>query len=166
MKINKFRSTAIVVIGLFVSVLFSQQLFAGEDFTYQKPDGWEYKSFPGLKYEVSIGKPLKNFAPNIVVVDEVFSGTLEEYFKQNLAQIEKLINGAKIISQNKISTSDGDTGFKLAFTSEQNGRKLKQIQYFFGKDNRKYVLTCSILVESGDEFDNVFEKSAMTFKIR
>lgn len=156
----------VIIAGMFVTMLFPLQLFAGEDFTYQKPNGWEYRNFPGLKYEVSIGKPAKGFAPNIVVVDEVFSGTLEEYFKQNVAQVEKTINKAKIISQKKISTSDGNTGFKLVHTSEQNGLKLKQIQYFYGKDDKKYVLTCSILVDSGDEFDNVFENSAMTFKIK
>ena len=137
----KFKNIAIIA-GMLVTMLFSLQLFAGEDFTYQKPDGWEYKDFPGLKYEVSIGKPAKGFAPNIVVVDEDFSGTLEEYFKQNVAQVEKTINKAKIISQKKISTADGDAGFKLVYTSEQNGLKLKQIQYFFGKGDKKYVLTC------------------------
>ena len=161
----KFKNIAIIA-GMLVTMLFSLQLFAGEDFTYQKPDGWEYKDFPGLKYEVSIGKPAKGFAPNIVVVDEDFSGTLEEYFKQGVKLVEKTINKAKIISQKKISTADGDAGFKLVYTSEQNGLKLKQIQYFFSKGDKKYVLTCSSLVASGDEFDNVFEKSAMTFKIR
>jgi hypothetical protein len=48
------------------------------------PDGWVLREMPGRKYKVAFGRPTGNFAPNINIVDESFSGPLDSYVDANL----------------------------------------------------------------------------------
>jgi hypothetical protein len=49
------------------------------------PAGWKSQAFPGLKYKIAVGPAVAGFAPNINVVDESFTGSLDSYVEENLA---------------------------------------------------------------------------------
>src|SRR5262245_38292227 len=63
------------------------QKFKGEP-TLTPPSGWKEASFPGAK-KVWAGPAENGFAPNINIVEESYSGSLETYVEANIATLQK-----------------------------------------------------------------------------
>jgi hypothetical protein len=134
-------------------------------FSYDPPNGWQIIEFPGLKYRISRGPSEGEFAPNINVVDEAFTGTLAAYVDGNLKSMEKIFVKMKILAREDFKTQDNEAGQKLVTENEQQGRMLRQIFFFLGTGKRKYVITCTALADGGARLDPVFDKSMVTFRI-
>jgi len=155
-----------------VSVAYAQQSERqsfGSDglFSYVSPNGWNVLEFPGLKYKVSRGQPAKGFAPNINVVDEAYPKSLEDYVKDNRANMIRSFHGLKILSQNDFMTSKGVRAIRMVTERDDDATKkrLRQIFYFFDAGNNKLVATCSTLAEDGDALDQVFDAAMKTFAV-
>lgn len=134
-------------------------------FSYDPPSGWSVVEFPGLKYRISHGPRENDFAPNINVVDERFTGTLAEYIDVNLENTADVFVKMEVIGREDFSTEDGESGVRILIENEQQGRMLRQNFFFIGPGVRKYVVTCTALVDGGDRFDRVFSESVETFRI-
>jgi hypothetical protein len=134
-------------------------------FSYDPPSGWQVVEFPGLKYRISHGPRENEFAPNINVVDEAFSGTLAAYVDANLQNLERLFVNLKVLSREDFRTQDNEAAVKVVTENEQQGRMLRQTFFFIGSGNRKYVVTCTALADGGDKFDTAFAGSMETFRI-
>jgi len=165
---------AVLVLWCFSSTSLAQadaERYAAPDgmFSFSSPNGWVWREIPGRKYKVAFGELVGDFAPNINVVDEAFSGTLDAYVDGSLKILpvgyEKLgYKNFKVLSRGVFTTTSGQAGVRIVFESEINGRALRQTQFFFdGKDGRKLVVTCTTLAPGGEELDSVFEKSLKTF---
>jgi hypothetical protein len=118
-----------------------------------------------LKYRISHGPRENEFAPNINVVDEAFSGTLAAYVDANLRNIERLLVNLKVFSREDLKTQDNEAIVKVVTENEQQGRMLRQTFFFIGSGNRKYVMTCTALADGGDKFDPSFAGSVETFRM-
>ena len=46
-------------------------------FSLRAPKGWQFREFPGMKYQIAFGPAAKSFSPNINVVDEAYGGSLK-----------------------------------------------------------------------------------------
>ena len=134
-------------------------------FSYDPPSGWQVIEFPGLKYRISHGPRENEFAPNINVIDEAFSGTLAAYVDANLQNMEKLFVNMKVLSREDFKTQDNESAVKILTENEQQGRMLRQTFFFIGSGNRKYVVTCTALADGGDKFDTAFAESVKTFRM-
>jgi hypothetical protein len=134
-------------------------------FSYDPPSGWQIVELPGLKYRISHGPAEKKFAPNINVVDEVFSGELATYVDANLQNMERLFVNMKVLSREDLKTYDKESGIKIVTENEQQGRMLRQTFFFIGSGNRKYVVTCSAIADGGAKFDAAFSESLKTFRM-
>ena len=134
-------------------------------FSYDPPDGWQTVEFPGQKYRVSRGPQENEFAPNINVVDESFSGTLTAYVDANLKNLKKLFANLRVLKREDFQTADGQEAIRVIAENKQHGWLLRQTFYFMGPSSRKYVVTCTTLAEGGENLDQVFEKSMKTFRI-
>lgn len=134
-------------------------------FSYDPPSGWQVVEFPGLKYRISHGPRENEFAPNINVVDEAFSGTLATYVDANLQNMEKVFVNLKVLSREDFKTQDNEAAVKVVTENEQQGRMLRQTFFFIGSGNRRYVVTCTALADGGDKFDTAFAESVKTFRM-
>jgi hypothetical protein len=144
-----------------------QDFGSGGIFSYVPPNEWKVLEFPGLKFKVSRGEPVKEFAPNIVVVDEAYDKSLDDYAKDNIANMQKIFHGLKIISQTDFTTADGTRAIKLLTERDDDASKkrLRQVYYLYDAGNKKLVATCSSLAEEGPASDSVFDAAMKTFKV-
>ncbi len=144
-----------------------QDFGGGGIFSYVPPNGWNVLEFPGLKFKISRGAPVKGFAPNIVVADEAYNKSLDDYAKDNIATMQKLFHGLKIISQTDFTTSDGTRVIKLLTERDDDisKQKLRQVYYFYNAGNKKLVATCSSLAKEAPASDLVCDASMKTFHV-
>jgi hypothetical protein len=145
--------------------------FGGDhSFSYALPEGWAVRDFPGYKYKISTGPAAEQFAPNVLVVDEAFPGSLEDYVKASIEGMHKMIAGVNIISQNDFTTEDSTRGIKVVSEREDSTsgtpRKLRQIGYYFDAGNgKKLIAMATTLQNKADQFEPVFDATMKTFKI-
>jgi hypothetical protein len=134
-------------------------------FSYVPPEGWMAYQIPNLKYRLVSGPLKAGDAPNINAADEVFAGSLEQYVKTNLASLQRVMPEFRVVKQEDFQTTDELPGVRVVAEVRQAGRNLRQTYYFFGKENRKYVVVCTTGSEGGEELDPIFEASMKTFRL-
>ncbi len=145
----------------------SQDFGSGGLFSYVPPDGWKVVEFPGLKYKICLGEPVKGFAPNIVVTDEAYEKSLDDYVKDNVAAMQQIFQGQKILSQTDFTISGGARAVKMVTERHdpQSNKNIRQTYYFIELGNKKLVVTCSNIAEDGGALDQVFEAAMKTFTV-
>lgn len=142
--------------------------FGGDGvFSYTPPSGWRVTEFPGIKYKIALGAVSKGFTPNIVVVDEFWPGSLDDYVKNNIATMKASFQDLKILDQTDFATSDGVRAIKLITEryDDQPKKELRQIFYFFDSGDKKIVATCSSLAEDGASLDQSIDAAMKTFRV-
>lgn len=135
-------------------------------FSLQAPKGWQFREFPGMKYQIAFGPAANSFSPNINVVDEAFSGSLKSYVDENEKSVEKMFEQYKRIKRDAFTTKSGLKGERLVITSLQQKFQLRQTFYILqGGKGRYFVVTCSALAAGGEALDAVFEESVRSFEL-
>jgi hypothetical protein len=144
-----------------------QDFGSGGVFSYVPPSGWKVADFPGLKFKISHGAPVNGIAPNIVVADEAYNKSLDDYAKDNTATIQKMFHGMKILGQNDFTTSDGARAIKEVMERDDDltKKRLRQIFYFYDAGNKKLVATCTALAETASVQDSVCDATMKTFSV-
>lgn len=135
-------------------------------FSLQAPKGWQFREFPGLKYQIAFGPAANAFSPNINVVDEAYDGPLKNYVDENVKNLKKIFDQFKLIRRDAFVTASGLKGERMVTTAHQQKSLLRQTYYFLPGANGKYfVVTCSALAAGGEMLDPVFEESLKTFEL-
>jgi hypothetical protein len=144
-----------------------QDFGSGGVFSYVPPSGWKVADFPGLKFKISHGNPVNGIAPNIVVVDEAYNKSLDDYTKDNTATIQKMFHGVKILGQTDFATSDGSRAIKeiIERDDDLSKKRLRQVFYFYDAGDKKLVATCTGLAETASAQDLVCDASMKTFSV-
>lgn len=132
-------------------------------FSFIPPDGWQMGELAGLKYQVAVGPVSDEFAPNLNIVDEAFSGALEEYAEANLTVLEQTLTNLNVVDQADFTTDDGAEALKVVLENTQNDRDLRQTLYFFDGPAQKYVMTCTRLADGQTEVDALCDRAAQSF---
>lgn len=133
-------------------------------FSFNPPDGWEIGEMPGLKYKVARGKTEGKFTPNINVVEEAFTGPLEDYVDANIKAMKEILVKFRVLSRESLTTEDGQPLIRLVIENEQLGFLLRQNMFFTGIPSKKYIITGTAWADSGDKLDGVFLQSVKTFR--
>jgi hypothetical protein len=134
-------------------------------YSFVPPPGWRTAELPGFKYKVVAGEAADGFAPNINVVEEKYTGSLESYIDLNEASLERFFEDfERVSSKQEFVTDSGLTGFKLVCRSTQLKKRLQQTFYFFDGGSRKFVVTCSRLADAADGVDALHEGSLRSFR--
>jgi hypothetical protein len=133
-------------------------------FSYIPPAGWELVEASGTTYKVALGPLQDDFTPNLVVVDEPFDGTLDEYVSASLANMSDFFEGFQLISQDAFAPLEGPAGVRLVVENAQGGRRLRHSFYCFDAGARKFVLTGTQLSGSGASLEPTFDAAARTFR--
>ena len=134
-------------------------------FSYVPPSGWELVESSSIQYKVAREPEAGDFAGNINVVDEPFSGSLDAYVTTSVENMSAYFEGLRQISQDEFQPTEGPPGVRLVVENVQGGRILHQVFYFFGASERKFVFACTRLAGAGEEFDAICKESARTFRI-
>ena len=135
-------------------------------FSLQAPKGWQFREFPGMKYQIAFGPAKNQFSPNINVVDEAYQGPLKSYVDANVKTLEKMFVQFKLIKRGPFVTTSGLKGERVITTSLQQKSLLRQTFYFMpGVNGKQLVVTCSALAQGGESLDSLFEESLKTFEI-
>lgn len=113
-------------------------------FSYKIPAGWSVKSFGSLKYKVVITDPVRDFTPNITILDETYPGDLAEYVQANIPYMEKTIKGFRIISEGAGKTTDGHPFATVSYVNQIDMGELIQTAFFMEIiPGLKLVITCT-----------------------
>ena len=127
-------------------------------YTYSVPEDWEVMDMPGTGIKVS---KTKTGEANINVVGQPFEGTLQDYVKANVDQMEMI--KVKKLSEGPFKTEDGLEGVKVVAENTMTGKTMRQTFYFFkGKGNTMFVVTCTAAKDI-DSYTPVFDSAVKTF---
>lgn len=136
----------------------------GGGYSLNPPENWTVKKFPGAAYKIVITQPVNNFSPNINLVDEEFCGSIEEYVAESFEILQQGYN-AKKISETLFSADNAD-GIKLTADTEINGKKVRQIFYFFQNSlGQKVVVRASSGRRSASALEKEFDSILHTFRV-
>jgi hypothetical protein len=138
---------------------------ASGGFSYIPPAGWELVESSRGEYKVVRGPEADGFAPNITIVDEPFSGSLEEYVSSSLENMGDFFTELQLISQEEFDPDEGPAGVRIVTENVQSGRALHQTYYLFDAGAKKLVITCTRLAGAGEEMDAACEAGVKTLRI-
>jgi hypothetical protein len=163
------------VIGGFIGFCCAVTIFAANGprhveneggFSFCAPSGWNFREFPGMKYQIAAGVAKDAFSPNMNVVDEQFAGSLKEYVDGNLQTMSKVFQQFKLIKRKAFTTSSGLKTEIVIINALQQNNLLRQTFLFVSNAKKGYfVVSCSCLEKDGDNYTKAFEESLKTFTI-
>lgn len=141
------------------------------EFSYLPPRDWNLVDYPGLKYQAAIGSPVNGFAPNINITETIAEASLDDFVDEEVKVTPQLAaqegnKGFSFLNRSKFVTESQQNGHKLIFLREERGKLLRHSTYVFeGNNNKKFILTCTVLNDGAEAYDQVFDNSMKTFKV-
>jgi len=152
-----------IMIGISMRV-FADDLGGG--YSIEPHDGWYVQEFQGLPYKIVITDPIEGFAPNLNIVDEKSSATLDEYVQTNIDYMAQGLQGFKEVEKKSFSAINSQ-GVKLIIENQQQGYSLRQTFYIFDAGNdKKVTVTCSAPLQHAQSLDAEFDNMMKTFFIK
>jgi hypothetical protein len=158
------------------SLAFAQNAELGKKYTeisagysISPPKNWQITKHPKSKYSIFKGEPDPDnmFYPNINFVIEKHNGILKDYIDHNLKMMPKFLTEFKLIERKKFTTDSGLSGEYIRYKDTQHLYTLKltlrQTAYFFRKEDKVIIITCTAWAEGGEKFDQLFSQSIKTF---
>lgn len=133
-------------------------------FSFVPPEGWAVREFPGLKYKLVFAPAENQFAANINVVDEAYTGTVTDYIKATQDVLPKAIKKFRLIKREEFQTTAGIKTERMIIEGEQQDRLLRQTFYLFPTSKKMFVVTCTTLSAGGEKLDPTFEACMKTFR--
>ncbi len=138
---------------LFAFPVLASAVELGGGYAITPLQNWETKDFPGLKYKMVITQPVEGFAANLNIVDEPFSGSMDEYMKLSIKTVQQLFK-AEVLSEVPFSASNADE------------LKLRQIFYVFtNSSGMKVVVTASSLRTNAREYESKFDEMVGSLRV-
>jgi hypothetical protein len=136
----------------------------GGGYSLNPPENWTVKRFPGATYKIVITQPVNNFLPNINLVEDEFSGSMDKYVASSLEILQQSYN-AKKVKEASFSADNAD-GVKLTVDTEINGTKLRQIFYFFqNSEGQKVVVRATSGRRSASALEIEFDSILHTLRV-
>jgi hypothetical protein len=142
------------------------------EFSFVPPENWAMREMPGFKYQFAFGPATnKNFSPNINFVDQSAPFKLDEFVAGNLATLHHMAanegRSLEIITEGEFITDSKRSGVRVVTETTYDSNPVRQTFYFFeGKDNIKFVITCTWPADEGQSYDKMCDSSIRTFKPR
>lgn len=135
-------------------------------FSYIPPDGWQIKTFAGMKYLISYGPRANGFTPNINVQDELAPVPLDDYARLNLIQISRMYADFKPLGRTAFVTASGLSGVRLAADGTLMGQHTRQVFYLFpAAGARKIIVVATWLASDGNKYAPAVDASLKTFRL-
>lgn len=141
--------------------------YEDDEFSYVIPDGWETQEWPGAKYKIVMGPEENGLTPSLNIVDEAYTGSLEDYADLNIEQAEMHMLDFELFSRTDFETDHGDTAIRFDTVNTQQGQLFRMWFYLFDGETRNYVLTCTAHTEAHDldAMKTICDDAARTFRV-
>lgn len=139
----------------------------GSGFSYALPSGWKPVERPNQKFKVVTNEAsaVNGLAPNMIVKDGVFSGTLEAFAEQTKTGFKKAYPNFTELGTDQLKTTGGVDFIRIIASNELNSRKVRQSFFMYeGPNNLKLAITCTLPVEVAERFDGSLETTAKSFR--
>lgn len=137
----------------------------GGGYTLILSENWSVKRFPGTTYKILITQSINNFFPNINLVEDEFSGSMDKYVASSLEILQQGYNARKV--REASFSADNADGVKLTVDTEINGKKLRQIFYFFQNSvGQKVVVRATSGRRSASALEEEFDAILKTFRVK
>jgi len=176
--VMKLRIGVLLLLGVFlVSDVNSQTKeparpdFGGDGiFSYVPPKGWAVISVPGtpLKYKAAFGEQVRGYTPNIALMSQEYTKSLDEYVTESLNQLKANMEGFAFLGKSDFQTSDGVRGIKLVTeyddTSGNSKDRLRQIWYIFKSGPKALATICSRGAGDDKAVDQAFDAAMKTLR--
>ena len=133
-------------------------------FSYIPPTGWEVVEASSLDYKVAVGPEVDGFAANLIVVDEPFGGSLDEYVSSAIDGLSQYFESFIVLSQEEFKLEEDLPSVRIVAENVQSGRLLRQTFYLFDGGAKKVVVTCTRLAETAAELDVACDASVGLFR--
>jgi hypothetical protein len=107
-------------------------------FSYIPPEGWEIaEPSAATAYKIARSQSGDTFAANLTLIDEAFTGSLEEYVSLSMDNMVHFFEGLQELGRETFPLEGGDAGIRVATENVQSGLALHQIFYFFDLGDKK-----------------------------
>lgn len=141
----------------------------GGEFSFVPPENWTMTEVPGFKYQFAFGERENDFTSNINFVDGPAPFKFDDFVSGNLQAMQQAAaqesRSLKILNQGEFTTDSKRSGARVVTETEYNGKPVKQTFYFFaGKDQNKFVITCSVPAAGSKDYEKICDSSIRTFK--
>jgi len=138
-------------------------------FTVDFPQGWELKTGLAGTAVMAVSPsthPLDNYRESINIVIEDISDkpSADFYYQSNLKTMESFLKEFTLESQSDASINSHPAK-KLIFRSTTGSVNSKFLMYMVAHNRLGYVITSTATPESYNEFSELFEKTAQSFRI-
>ena len=145
----------------------AEDLPDGTGFSYALPTGWKAVDKPNQKFKVAIDEShaVEGMAPNIMIKQGQFAGTIEQFAEQTKAGFKKAYPTFAELATDEFKTESGVTCVRVVATNEIGGRKVRQTFYMFpGANDLKLALTCTLPLDMAERYDGSLELTAKSFR--
>jgi len=96
---------------------------------------------------------------------DLFPGTLDEYLAHIVRAFRSGLESFVILAKSEFTTDVGQKGTKIIAQTESSGIKFYSSIYLFaGRNDQKFMITCSALIQGWDAYEKIFDTSIKTFK--
>jgi len=130
------------------------------------PRSWEIMSFPGQPLKMFAENTMNGFPGMMTFVSSFQPGTtLENRWRDGLANLSRAIPEYKAISTSDFTTNKGLKGKKHIYTQRAGSWDQRVIAYMFLAPNgRSVTINCGVVLSHGDRYDKVFDESVATLE--
>jgi hypothetical protein len=135
-------------------VTFAQTRYENERYRFSivSPDGFEViRDYQPMIPVVFLSAPEDAndlFRENINVAVEPFTGSAEQYFNINLENMDKSMDGFKLIEKKNVSVNGNDAVRMVYLFDYEKSQKMKNVVYLFSVKGWGYAVTCSMLEDT------------------
>jgi hypothetical protein len=137
---------------------------ANGGFSYLAPYGWTPHDVAGFQYKVLVSPTdMDGFHPTIRIAEEEDTATVDNFCTSYL-KTEGFGSGISANSRRPFTTAAGMYGARVNYLGALDKKYLNHVVFFFGKGNRKLVITCSSPPVKGDTLDGMFDECMKTFR--
>lgn len=137
--------------------------------TLSVPSGWRVMEAPAvmdLDCDIAVTAQYDGFTPNIVVTDEVFSGSSDEYADGVTKSFGNQFSTSKLIKKSPFKTNSAIAGTKLVVRNTMQGRSMRQVFYLFPtRSGVMITLTVTSPVEQGFKHDKAMDNAMRKIRI-
>ena len=163
-----------VILPLLISIVFIQCATLNQQgnlhtdrsggFSLVKPDGWQAMDV-SQKYMALVGPEENGFSPNIILVDEAYSGSISFYMDSAINLISELFTNFRLLDRSAFTTNAGVTGEFIYYTATMGNVSVRQRMFVFPnrRGNMIMAISCTAPVINGERFEEIFDEAIKTF---
>jgi hypothetical protein len=134
-------------------------------FSFVAIEGWQPVEI-GMEYPAYVGPVIDDFALNLIFIQEENQFMMAMWSAMVQDEILETVENVKSISEDFLTTLDGQDYFRWEMTNFQQDKKIHQVMYFYESGDWKLVVTYTREITSGEENDALVDSAMQTMQFK